>query len=377
MSATAKNSMNIRTLKKVAPLLPPEIAVLMRGPTGVGKSHIVHQIAAHLGHMTVIDVRGSTMDESKTTGIPDFETSKINKVSTFVLPSWYVRACREPVILFLDELNRSMPQVMQAFFQIVLDRCLGNDANGEPMYLHPETRVYSAVNFGVEYDVSEMDPALLRRFWTVDIDPDVNDWIFWAEGDVAIHPILVDFIRQNPELWRIDPGSGKITPGSVIPMPASWHRLDTTLKHAGIDLTDYANRKDSENLIYSFSRGFVGNEAAISFVTFVEKYENVISAEDILNGKVTIEKVLKLRSSDISAINAKIVTHCKNNAWTDTQSNRIISYLEALTGEHQMNLYTNILGTKNIANIKRFNGPVGIKIVNIIQSAKNKEVVKK
>lgn len=375
MAVNNKNSMDVRTLLRIAPRLPPEIAVLLRGPTGIGKSHITHGIAKKLD-LTLIDVRGSTMDEAKVTGIPDFETSKQKKVSTFVLPSWYVRACREPCLLFLDELNRSMPQVMQAFFQIVLDRVLGNDENGEPLSLHPETRVYAAVNFGAEYDVSEMDPALLRRFWTVDIEPEVKDWLDWAD-DAGLHPILVDFIRQNPNLWRFDPADGKITPGSVIPLPASWHRLDTSLKHAGVDLSEYANRKDQENLIYSLTRGFVGTEAAISFSTFVEKYENVITAEDVLNGKVKVEKAAGLRASDLSALTDKIVTHCKNNIWTEPQVKRVLELLKSVGGEHQMSLYNGILGTKKLQNIQHFHGPVGLEIVALIQAAREKQTHKK
>ena len=123
--------MDIKTFKKLAAKLPANIAVLMRGPTGVGKSHMGKALAAELG-LEFLDVRGSTMDESQVSGIPDFETSKTAGVATFCLPSWYVRACREPVVLMLDELNRSMPQVMQSFFQIVLDRELGNNVDGEP-----------------------------------------------------------------------------------------------------------------------------------------------------------------------------------------------------------------------------------------------------
>ncbi len=93
--------MDIKTFKSIATNLPPEIAVLMRGPTGVGKSHLAKAVANELGY-PFIDVRGSTMDEAKVTGIPDFEVSKELGVATFVLPSWYVRACREPVVLMLD-----------------------------------------------------------------------------------------------------------------------------------------------------------------------------------------------------------------------------------------------------------------------------------
>ena len=204
--------MDIKTFKNLAPKLPASIAVLMRGPTGVGKSHLAYATAAEL-NLDLIDVRGSTMDESKVTGIPDFEVSKDLGVATFVLPSWFVRACREPVVLFLDELNRSMPQVQQAFFQVVLDRSLGNDADGNPMTLHPETRVYAAVNHGAEYDVNDMDPALLRRFWTVDLEPTNEDWISWAKD--KCDSVLVDFIRQNPAHLRADVGS--VEPGTVMP----------------------------------------------------------------------------------------------------------------------------------------------------------------
>ena len=41
--------MDITTFKNVAGKLPSHIAVLMRGPTGIGKSHIVHQVGERLG----------------------------------------------------------------------------------------------------------------------------------------------------------------------------------------------------------------------------------------------------------------------------------------------------------------------------------------
>ena len=123
----------------------------------------------------------------------------------------------------LDELNRSLPGVQQSFFQLVLDRELGNDKNGVPYRLHPDTRVIAAVNFGSEYDVNEMDPALLRRFWVADIEPTATDWIDWAIAH-DIDSVLVDFNRQNEMHLRVDPAS--VEPGTVCPNPASWHRAD-------------------------------------------------------------------------------------------------------------------------------------------------------
>ena len=195
--------MNIKTIKTIVPSLPPEIAVLMRGPTGVGKSHVARGFADVLG-LPFIDVRGSTMDEAKVGGLPDMKAVDEKKVATFVVPSWFKRACEEPCVIMLDELNRSMPTVMQAFFQIVLDRELGNDEDGIPWRLHPETRVLAAINAGNEYDVNEMDPALLRRFWVCDVEPTVADWVEWAEG-AGLDKILIEFVKQTPEHWRVDP----------------------------------------------------------------------------------------------------------------------------------------------------------------------------
>ncbi|HIF38310.1 MAG TPA: AAA family ATPase, partial [Gemmatimonadetes bacterium] len=152
--------MDIKTFSLVAPNLPAKMAILMRGPTGVGKSHLGKAVADQHS-LPFIDVRGSTMSEGDVGGYPDIEGMKESGIMTFCMPSWFVRACNEPVVLMLDELNRSLPGVQQSFFQLVLDRELGNDKNGNPYQLHPDTRVIAAVNHGSEYDVNEMDPALL------------------------------------------------------------------------------------------------------------------------------------------------------------------------------------------------------------------------
>ena len=69
---SAKNPITIETFNRVAPHLPANIAVLMRGPTGVGKSFLAKQVAEH-HDLPFIDVRGSTMSEGDVGGYPDIE----------------------------------------------------------------------------------------------------------------------------------------------------------------------------------------------------------------------------------------------------------------------------------------------------------------
>ena len=356
--------MDIKTFKNLASKLPPHIAVLMRGPTGVGKSHMGKALADEVG-LPYLDVRGSTMDESQVSGIPDFETSKTSGVATFCLPSWYVRACREPVVLMLDELNRSMPQVMQSFFQIVLDRELGNNVDGEPIRLHPETRVIAAINHGSEYDVNDMDPALLRRFWVVDLDPSASDWIDWASVN-DIDPLTIDFIRQHPEHLRVEPGS--VDPGSVIPTPASWHRLDESLRHMGIVPSEIAGSRPEG--MYALATGFVGTEASIAYTEFVSRYERVISAEDILSGKIDEARAKDLQASEALAVIDKMVNHNLENTWVKKEAKHIASFIKARGGEQMVYFWNALSKSQQLPNIQAIHKEIGSEVVKIVREAR-------
>ena len=357
--------MDISTFKFLAPKLPAKDAILMRGPTGIGKSFLAADLAKVLD-LPLIDVRGSTMDESKVTGIPDFIASKEHGVATFVLPSWFVRACKEPCVILLDEINRSMPQVMQAFFQVVLDRSLGNDAGGMPMTLHPDSRVVACGNFGSEYDVTQMDPALLRRFWTQDIECTTEDWIIWAKG--KCDPLLIDFIRQNPIHLRVDPAGQDSD--KVLPTPASWHKLDGALtgidgwapsKLAGLARPDH---------FYGLCAGYIGTEATISFCEFITKYERVITAKMVLAGEVGKDKVDAMKASESMVVIERLVEHNLDNDWDETETGHICDFIHACPEEQLIHLWNELMSSKRMVNIVPLHKlGMGDEVIEIIAKA--------
>ena len=356
--------MDIKTFTRLAPKLPAEIAVLMRGPTGVGKSHIAKQCAEEIG-LPFIDVRGSTMSEGDVGGYPDIEGMKSTGVMTFCMPSWFVRSCREPVVLMLDELNRSLPGVQQSFFQLVLDRELGNDKDGNPYKLHPDTRVYAAVNHGSEYDVNEMDPALLRRFWTVDLEPTTQDWLDWA-GDNAIDPVTIDFIRNHPEHLRVDPG--KVEPGTICPTPASWHRLDESLRHMDMAPSDLAGTGTEG--VYAMATGFVGLEASISYSEFIKRYEKVISAEDVLSGGINKKTIQELQASEALGVIDKLVVHSEENDWNKKQAKYAATFAKTRGGEQLVYFWNAISKTQKLTNIQALHKELGQEVVKIVREAR-------
>ena len=357
--------MDIKTFNAHSTLLPPHIAILMRGPTGIGKSHLGAAAAAKLG-LPFIDVRGSTMSEGDVAGYPDIEGMKETGVMTMCMPSWFMRACREPVVLMLDELNRSLPGVQQSFFQLVLDRELGNDKEGIPYRLHPETRIIAAVNYGAEYDVNDMDPALLRRFFVVDLEPTTGDWIDWA-AENNIDPVMIDFIRQEPEHLRVDPKDAE--PGKVLPTPASWHRLDETLRHAGLAPSEMAGTEATS--VYVLSAGFVGVEAAAAFKDFVARYELVISAEDILNKYDDVKDRLEDLGNDrVNNIIDKPGVHCKDNAWKAKQVKNVAAFADNLPGEMMISLWNKISSSHNLPNVQKLHKLMGKKVVAAVQASR-------
>ena len=341
--------MDIKTFNNIAPRLPAEIAVLIQGPTGIGKSYLVKDIAAGL-ELPVIDRRLSQMSEGDMVGLPEL----VDGTTRFCPPDWYAQACREPVVLFMDELNRATPEVIQAAFQIVLDR----ELNGHK--LHPETRVFAAVNVGAEYEVNEMDPALLRRFWSIELEPTHADFIDWAEGRLA--PVIVDFIRQHEEHLRPTKAP---EPGKVAPNPASWERLDKSLKHMG-------EVEQPSDVWYPVALGMVGVEAAISLVEFAKNWENEVSAEDVLdNFDAVAEQVKGFEASKVNALIGKLAAHCKDNEWKASQAKNVAAFANSLpSSEMLVHLWNQVSGTSQLKNIQKLHKLIGKAVVEAVQASR-------
>lgn len=347
--------MDIKTFINVVSRMPAEISVLARGATGVGKSDIFHQIGKSIG-LPVIDRRLSQMTEGDILGLPELKDG----ITRFAPVDWFVRACEEPVVLFLDEINRASVEVQQCAFQIVLDRQL----NG--MSLHPETRIYSAINEGSEYQVNEMGPALMRRFWTVDLEPTTEDWLKWASNDNRIDPIIVEFITQQPSHLR---HKGEMEPCKVYPNPASWDRLNKSLTHAQMSPTKSCG-KETPAGFYAMSLGFIGVEASIAFNDFVQNYKLQYSATSILdNWDDDKVKILGLSNDKHNGMIKKLVNHCAQNEWTVIQASNACEFIESLSGEMIVSFFNEIMETEKLDNIRAVHKIIGRKVVDIVNAS--------
>jgi len=350
--------MDIKTFASTVRALPADVSVLIRGPHGIGKSHLAEKAAEDIG-LPLIDRRLSQMSEGDLVGLPEL----VDGVTRFCPPDWYARACREPVVLLLDEINRATPELQQGAFQIVLAR----ELNGHK--LHPDTRVIAAVNASAEYQVNEMDPALLDRFWVVDLDPTTDDWIEWASGPGDIDSVIVDFIRHNPAHLRF---KGQAEPDKIYPSPRSYDRLNHTLQHASMAPSEVAGDVKSNVGFYAISHGFLGTEAAIAFRDFVDNYELQVSPEDVLNDYKKNKKSLEALTNDQgNGLIAKVVDHCKQNSWTVDQCSNLSKWAKTLPGEMMVSLWNGVMETKEVKNITKLHKFLGQSVVEAVQRSRS------
>jgi hypothetical protein len=332
-------SVDFATFLSVAPhILNSRLPVLVRGRHGVGKSEIVYQIAAARG-LPVVERRASQMTEGDLLGLPDTtDTASGRKATTWNAPDWMVTACEQPVLLFLDEVDRATMEVRQGLFELTDSRKI----NG--WKLHPETLIVAAVNggeHGAQYQVGEMDPAELDRWTVFDVEPTTEDWLRWAKDNV--NSVLWDFINHNrSHLEHLS----DFEPNKVYPSRRSWKRFNDSAAIAGV-----FDEGGDTDLLFHLATAFVGFEAAISLKDFVVKYEWQVTIEDILDAG-DIGKTSQWGINDHAAMIEKFEA---SNAFAETLSESQISnlatYFVTLPSEVAMKLWTVIGDTDNIDNV--------------------------
>jgi hypothetical protein len=333
-------AIDFATFVKVAPhVAAVRKPVLIRGRHGVGKSEVVYQIAGGLG-MPVVERRASQMTEGDLVGLPSTD----GNVTSFNPPDWFKTACDNPVVLFLDEVDRATIEVRQGIFELTDSRKL----NGH--VLHKDTLIFAAVNggeHGDQYQVGEMDPAELDRWTVFDVEPTTEDWLTWAKDKVD--SILWDFINQNRNHLE---HTGDFEPNKVYPSRRSWVRLNDCFAQANL----LAEGADT-SVMFPLATGFVGFEAAVSFKDFVDNFERQVTIENILDeGKIQLTD--RFGINDHNALVEKMeAKEIFTAPLSEERVENLARYFMVVPSEVGMKLWT-VLGQGDNANVIAFHGTI-------------------
>lgn len=277
--------MNVTLTKRVLRDMPLDKSIMLRAKHGVGKSSVIKQAAAEQG-IAFFDVRLSQCEVGDIKGLPHLDAVK--GITTFLKPYWWPRDPQSKGILFFDELNRASKDVLQAVFEICLDRRL----DGEK--LPDGWRVVAAVNSDSDYDVVELDPALHDRWFHIDFDPSVGEWVSWARTQ-SIHPAVVEFVDRNQNL--LDPPVGNLEAGKVYPSRRSWQAFSDSLIAMKLEERD-------DGMLTQIAKGWLGREISVMFQKFITNEFSLLRPEDVLDSFEKVKPKIESSCNDIEVIAA-------------------------------------------------------------------------
>lgn len=183
-------AINSKELEPLLEVTPSWQNIMLTGRHGIGKSQILTNYFEAKGMRVVALFLGQMSDPGDLLGLPtkDEATGK----TAFMPPYWFP-VDGQPIVLFLDELNRARPEILQTVMDLVLNRKLAGR-------LLPEgSRIISACNDGDEYQLTDLDPALVSRFNIYTFRPTVEEWLLWATRK-GLDERVTAFIQANPEL---------------------------------------------------------------------------------------------------------------------------------------------------------------------------------
>jgi DNA polymerase III delta prime subunit len=297
-------------------------SVFLHGQPGVGKSQAVIEIARQLEKNTglktyVTDIRLLLFTPVDLRGIPI--VNKESMTSIWLKPEIFnlIDDSETINIFFLDELTAAPPSLQASAYQIALDRRLGEHK------LPNNTFVIAAGNRLDDYAISyEMPTALRNRFMHIELYPDYQKWLKWANSHY-IHHKIIEFLSEHPDKFYTKDLSTK---SPIIITPRTWEMLSKLMYHMDDDL------QNNRDIISSV----IGKNMTRLFVNDVQGYDiNPI----VLGEEVEVPKNLEDIHACIIAVESRIeeFIESKNNI------TNILSFIKKLPTDFALRVFRKIL----------------------------------
>jgi len=206
--------------------------IILRGPHGMGKSEIVEQAAKALDiEYRCMDL--SIMEPPDLLGMPKIEGNSLKYFPPVTLPQGekirkeikndnkkskkkaekkFEMIANEGLLCF-EELNRCDDAMQAPCLQLLTARKLNE------YELPSGWAIIACINpSGDQYNVNDIDPALLSRFMVVDVCAGKKEWLKWSKKH-DVHEAVVSVINEHPDPFNVKTG---------VP-PRTWHYVSQVL----------------------------------------------------------------------------------------------------------------------------------------------------
>lgn len=235
---------------------------MLHGRPGVGKSDIVHQLAAEIG-ADLHDLRLTTIEPQDLRGLPYYDHDR--RRTRWYRPEDLPDDPGRPAVLFLDELTAAPPHLHPAVYGLLRERRVG-------AHRLPDSVMVIAAGNGAEDGAVayEMGTALSDRLIHVEVVASAGDWVDAYAVPRGLHPAVTAFIRTRPDLLETTQRS--LAEGEIIATtPRSWERVSHLL-HAVRD------RRLRDVMV----AGTIGVAAAAEFTLVADDIAAGVQIDDLL-----------------------------------------------------------------------------------------------
>lgn len=287
----------------------PNLAItpLVSGKHGIGKSAMIKSIASELGGVC-ITVEGGTLKEGEITGLPYQYKDDEGKIKFRFLPYYAVERIQNeekrlfeaaggtlaedtalvgdenryarnglsaaerveairsgkvhPVIIFIDEINRTENTVYKELMNILLTRSV----NG---YQFPWWVLFvGAMNPSTQnsvYATNEMDPAQLDRFIKIKVGDSAAEWLKFGKA-TGVSPGILTFIKDNPKCLSSD-SKDLEDEEKPTPSPRGWDMVDTLLKSEPLLRCFFTEKENDPKVVEKDMKNLVAAKLGASVAT--------------------------------------------------------------------------------------------------------------
>lgn len=297
---------------------PANQNIMLMGKHGIGKSQILEKFYTAKGCKVVSLFLGQMSDPGDLIGIP--HKNEKTGHTEFMPPYWFPTD-DTPVVLFLDELNRARPEVLQTIMDLALNRKLAGRS------LPAGSRIISAVNNGEEYQLTDLDPALVSRFNIYEFVPSVQDWLLWANKN-GIDDRIVTYISSNPKALDNQTAVEDLENLEKTPDRRGWVRVSEIIK--GKDVLKNSHK--------SMIAGIIGGVGASRFFDFLD-HNHILTAKELLQGNFELNKIKldSYKTPQFATINDAVFVYLESNKYGDKDkgimSQNLAAYFNYLEGK--------------------------------------------
>lgn len=267
---------------------------LLSGTPGIGKTERIKQMAHSMGYnVSILDAASMDLGELAMpyfSEVKNEEASETVKVTKFAPNARLMIHSTKPVVIFIDELGKANPIVMNMLLPILQEHRVG-DFN-----LPEGSIVVAATNLASDGLGDRIPPHAYNRMTELLVrGPTADEWIKWAVG-AGMPAGLIATIKQNPSLlqeyWMPNAESNKYI---FNPRTGQTRNFSSARSLAGIahEVRAFEQGAISTAVFNASLVGAVGRSAADTISAYLSFGSKLPSMEEVVeNPNRALEKAL-------------------------------------------------------------------------------------